>query len=332
MINNQIIAKNLSKNFKFPIKTPNSGWIKNILKPDIKEVVAVDKISFTINSGERVAFIGPNGAGKSTTIKMLTGILYPSGGKTSVLGLDPTTDRKKLAYKIGTVFGQRSQLLPNLPLTDSLELYGVMYDLESKQIKSRAHELIGMFDMGSFANQPVRKLSLGQRMRAEVAVSLIHKPKIIFLDEPTIGLDIVAKKSLRDLLIRINETENTTIFLTSHDVGDIESLCNRTIVINYGKLIQDLPTKELSKIFVKQKNIDIIPENTFQDFPDLPTGVRYLTKSKNKITVTVDIKTITVQDSIKKLLDLFKVDDINVYDTDLETIIRNIYENNSSRQ
>jgi ABC-2 type transport system ATP-binding protein len=169
-------------------------------------------------------------------------------------------------------------------------------------------------------------------MRAEVAVSLIHKPKIIFLDEPTIGLDIVAKKSLRDLLIRINETENTTIFLTSHDVGDIESLCNRTIVINYGKLIQDLPTKELSKIFVKQKNIDIIPENTFQDFPDLPTGVRYLTKSKNKITVTVDIKTITVQDSIKKLLDLFKVDDINVYDTDLETIIRNIYENNSSRQ
>ena len=198
-----IIVSNLSKRFSFPVKNPSAGWVKNLFNPEIQEIKAVDNISFSVGNGERVAFIGPNGAGKSTTIKMLTGILFPSSGKASVLGLDPSKDRKKLAYKIGTVFGQRSQLLPNLPLTESLEFFGVMYDLSDKQIKARISELVSLFEMNSFINQPVRKLSLGQRMRAEVAASFIHRPKIVFLDEPTIGLDVVAKKSLRDLLIKI---------------------------------------------------------------------------------------------------------------------------------
>ena len=192
---------------------------------DKKNIKAVEDISFEVKEGERVAFIGPNGAGKSTTIKMLTGILFPTSGSINILGLDPSKNRKKLAYQIGTVFGQRSQLLPNLPLTDSFEFFGVMYDMSNLQIKERTKELIALFDLTEFIDQPVRKLSLGQRMRAEVAVSLIHKPKIIFLDEPTIGLDIVAKKALRDLLLKINEEEKVTIFLTSHDVGDIESIC-----------------------------------------------------------------------------------------------------------
>ena len=263
---------------------------------------------------------------------MLTGILFPTLGNANLLGLDPSKDRKKLAYKIGTVFGQRSQLLPNLPITDSLEFFGVMYDLSPQQIKTRIAELVELFDMDAFINQPVRKLSLGQRMRAEVAASLIHKPKIIFLDEPTIGLDVVAKKSLRDLLLKINEEEKTTIFLTSHDVGDIESLCARTIVINHGRLIKDLPTQELARVFVREKNIDITPETIFDAFPELPEGMRYSAKNKDKITVVVDINTIGVQESLKKLLDLFKVDDIDVYDTDLETVIRNIYESNPTRQ
>lgn len=324
-----IIISNLTKKFTFPVKRDSSGWLKNLFAPEKREVVAVKNISFTVAKGERIAFIGPNGAGKSTTIKMLTGILFPSSGSVNILGLDPTKDRKKLAYQIGTVFGQRSQLLPNLPLTDSLEFFGVMYDLSDKQIKKRSSELADLFDLGSFIDQPVRKLSLGQRMRAEVAASLIHKPKIILLDEPTIGLDVVAKKSLRDLLLKINKEEGTTIFLTSHDVGDIETLCNRTIVINHGEIIKDLPTEDLAMAFAFEKYIDLIPTNGFEKFPPLPVGIKYLTKNTNKITVAVDINKINVQEALKRMLDVYAVEDVNVYNADLETVIRHMYERNS---
>ncbi|MFH1838370.1 MAG: ATP-binding cassette domain-containing protein [Candidatus Kuenenbacteria bacterium] len=330
MINpNSITISNLSKKFSFSVKNSSSSWFKNLFLPETKEIVAVNDISFSVKLGERIAFIGPNGAGKSTTIKMLAGILFPTSGKINILGLDPTKDRKKLAYQIGTVFGQRSQLLPNLPLTDSFEFFGVMYNISEKEIKKRITELVKLFDLDSFINQPVRKLSLGQRMRAEVAVSLIHKPKIIFLDEPTIGLDVVAKKSLRDLLLKINKKENTTIFLTSHDVGDIESLYDRTIIVNHGIIIKDLPTQDLAKTFVYEKNIDLVALNNFDIFPELPKGISYSSKDKNKITVVVDINKITIQESLKRLLDLFEVEDIDVYNTDLETIIRHIYERDS---
>jgi len=326
MDSNSIIVSKLTKKFSFPVKNEKNGWFKNLFHPETKEITAVNEISFSVKAGERVAFIGPNGAGKSTTIKMLTGILFPTSGSSSVLGFDPVTERKKLAYKIGTVFGQRSQLLPNLPLTDSLEFFGVMYDLTDKQIKKRVIELIELFDLKGFVDQPVRKLSLGQRMRAEVAVSLIHKPSVIFLDEPTIGLDVVAKKSLRDLLLKINKQEKTTIFLTSHDVSDIESLCERTIVINHGTLIKDLPTTELAKTFVREKNIDITPATSFELFPELPNGLDYILQSKNKITFKVDLSKINTQEALRKLLPLFEVDDVDVYNTSLEAIIRNIYE------
>jgi ABC-2 type transport system ATP-binding protein len=327
---NSIIVSNLAKEFSFSVKKISSGWFKNLFTSEKRTIKAVSDISFEVKEGERIAFIGPNGAGKSTTIKMLTGILFPSSGEINVLGFNPSKDRKKLAYKIGTVFGQRSQLLPNLPLTDSFEFFGVMYDMTNEEIKKRISELIGLFDLGSFIDQPVRKLSLGQRMRAEVAVSLIHRPKVIFLDEPTIGLDIVAKKSLRDLLLKINEEEKVTIFLTSHDVSDIESICNRTIIINNGIVVKDLPTTELSKSFLTKKNIDLIPKDSFDNFPILPDGMEYALKEKNKLTIMVDINKISIQESIKKLLDLFEAEDIDIYNTGLESIIRHIYESNSS--
>jgi len=325
MSTKSITVTNLTKRFNFPVKNSANGWMKNLFVPEKRELVAVDNISFSVTKGERVAFIGPNGAGKSTTIKMMAGILFPTSGSISVLGLNPTKDRKKLAYQIGTVFGQRSQLLPNLPLTDSLEFFGVMYDLTNKQIDKRVKELTELFSLHEFIDQPVRKLSLGQRMRGEVAVSLIHKPKIIFLDEPTIGLDVVAKKSLRDLLLRINKEESTTIFLTSHDVGDIESLCERTMIINHGIVVKDLATDDLAKTFVVEKYIDLIPVTSFADYPDIPHGVTYLAQNHNKITVAVNIQKTTVKESIKKLLDLFDVEDIDVYNADLEAVIRNIY-------
>lgn len=327
-----IVVSGLSKKFTFPVKDIEKGWMRNLFFPGKKEIVAVNNVSFLVESGERIAFIGPNGAGKSTTIKMLTGILFPTAGEMRVSGLDPSKDRKKLAYQIGTVFGQRSQLLPNLPLTDSLEFFGVMYDMSEKDIQKRVRELAERFGLGEFIDQPVRKLSLGQRMRAEVAVSLLHRPKIIFLDEPTIGLDVVAKKALRELLLRINKEEGTTLFLTSHDVGDIEFLCDRTIVINHGVVVRDLPTQELSKSFVREKFVDITPEVHFEAFPALPDGLQYVVREKEKITVVVNIDRISVQSALRELLKVFSVEDMDVYDTDLEAVIAKMYAHDSFRK
>lgn len=214
-----IEVQNLCKEYKFNVKYEERGFFFNLFHSTPKVVKAVDTISFDVEEGETIAFIGPNGAGKSTTIKMLTGILHPTSGEIRIFGLTPIKDRDKLSYQIGTVFGQRSQLLPNLPLTDSMEMFGAMYDMDKKAIQDRIQELSELFNLQAFIHQPVRKLSLGQRMRAEIATSLMHRPKIIFLDEPTIGLDIVSKKNLRDLLIKINREEKVTIFLTSHDTG-----------------------------------------------------------------------------------------------------------------
>ncbi len=326
-----ISVSNLSKHFTFPVREAGTSWIKHLLRPAHKTVKAVRGISFSVSPGERLAFIGPNGAGKSTTIKMLTGIIQPSSGAARVLGLDPLRDRKQLAYRIGTVFGQRSQLIPNLPLADSLRFFGVMYDLPHAQITARIAELTERFSLAAFADQPVRKLSLGQRMRAEVAASLIHKPDIIFLDEPTIGLDIVAKHALRELLLTVNREEGTTIFLTSHDVGDIESLCERTIIVNHGALVQDLPTSDLAKTFAFEKYIDLTPMRTFEAFADLPEGLTYQRREPSKVTVCVDLRTTNITHALTKLLSHYDVSDIDVYNADLETVIKHVYAAHQAR-
>jgi ABC-2 type transport system ATP-binding protein len=326
-----VIVRNLTKRFEFSIRNPQRGWLANFLTPDKKSIVAVDDISFEVPAGQRLAFIGPNGAGKSTTIKMLAGILYPTAGSVSVLGLDPSRERKKLAYKIGTVFGQRSQLLPNLPLNDSLEFFGAMYDMPSRATRTRIGELTEAFDLKEFINQPVRKLSLGQRMRGEFAASLIHSPQIVFLDEPTIGLDVVAKKSFRDLLLKANKELGTTLFLTSHDVGDIESLCERTIVINHGKLVLDLPTEKLSGEFVRQKTIELVASEAFLEFPPLPEGLSYAHQSPRRVIVKVDLKKFATQEALRLLLSFYKAEDITVTNPDLEEVIREIYERPDAR-
>ncbi len=321
-----IEVKNLCKDYNFSVKNKDKGFLYNLFNNKTKTIKAVDNISFMVKEGETLAFIGPNGAGKSTTIKMLTGILYPTFGNIKICGLTPIKDRDKLAYKIGTVFGQRSQLLPNLPLTDSMEMFGAMYDMEKKDIKNRIKELSELFGLEDFINQPVRKLSLGQRMRAEIATSLIHRPKVIFLDEPTIGLDIISKKNLRDLLIKINEEEKTTIFLTSHDTEDIQSICKRCIIINKGKIIVDMPTKELIYSYIKNKNIIITPETVFEKFEELPKGIEYIEKQKDQITLKVNTEIIGTQKALQELTKIFKIDDINIENESLENIIRGIYE------
>lgn len=325
---NIIEVKKLCKDYKYKVKKEGKNFIYNLFNSDEKIVNAVNNISFNVKEGETVAFIGPNGAGKSTTIKMLTGILYPTSGNIKICGLTPIKDRNELAYKIGTVFGQRSQLLPNLPLTESMEMFGAMYDMSKEEIKKRINELVDLFDLKDFMNQPVRKLSLGQRMRAEIATSLIHSPKIIFLDEPTIGLDVVSKKSLRDLLLRINKEEKVTIFLTSHDTEDIQSICERCIIISHGEIIIDTSTKELMNNHIKNKNIIITPLKEIKEYPILSKGINYIKKNKNQIIVDVDTDIINTQKALQELIEKFEIDDVNVENESLESVIRGIYEEN----
>ncbi len=237
---NIIEVKNLNKRFTVKQKEKGiKGSIKSIIKPKYKKIRAVNNISFTVEKGEMLAFIGPNGAGKSTTIKMLTGILYPTSGEIIVNGINPAKQRKKLAYKIGTVFGQKEQLWTHLTPYDNFRFFGAIYDIPNDEIEDRIEELSNTFELQEFINTPVRNLSLGQRIRCEMVAALIHKPEILFLDEPTIGLDPVVKKNIRKLIKKMNKELGTTIFLTSHDVGDIEKLCKRVIIVNKGKIIMD---------------------------------------------------------------------------------------------
>lgn len=233
-------VKDLSKTFRVRQKEKGMrGSIKAMFHPKMTEIKAVDGVSFTVEQGEMLAFIGPNGAGKSTTIKMMTGILYPDSGNVEVLGMNPTRKRKRLAYEIGTVFGQKEQLWTHLTPYDNFRFFGAIYDLSDRETESRIRELSAVFDLGSFLNTPVRNLSLGQRIRCEIVAAFIHKPRILFLDEPTIGLDPVVKENIRSLIQQMNRELHTTIFLTSHDTLDIEKLCRRMIIVNRGQIMLD---------------------------------------------------------------------------------------------
>jgi ABC-2 type transport system ATP-binding protein len=223
-----------------------------------KEVLSVDDICFSVPEGQSVAFIGPNGAGKSTTIRMLTGILTPTSGHASVLGFVPWKDRSKLAYQIGAVFGQRSQLWYHLPASDTFDLLAKVYNLGKHDYKKSRAVLIERFELEAFLDIPVRRLSLGQRMRAEVAASLLHKPRLILLDEPTIGLDINARQQLRGLIREWNRDEGLTVFLTSHDTGDIERVAERVMIINHGRLVLDDKVSNLRKRFAGNSLEDAI--------------------------------------------------------------------------
>ncbi|MDE5938117.1 MAG: ATP-binding cassette domain-containing protein [Lachnospiraceae bacterium] len=253
-----ITVENLSKTFRVKRKEKGMrGSIKAILHPQTEEIRAVNGVSFSVDEGEMLAFIGPNGAGKSTTIKMLTGILYPDGGRVEVLGIDPMKKRKQLAYRIGTVFGQKEQLWTHLTPYDNFRFFGAIYDLSERETEERIAELSERFELNAFIDTPVRNLSLGQRIRCEIVASLIHKPKVLFLDEPTIGLDPVVKENVRELIKQMNREEHTTIFLTSHDVGDIEKLCRRIIIVNDGQIVLDDSVERLKSHYQDKMAADV---------------------------------------------------------------------------
>src|SRR5262245_23008412 len=287
------------------------------------EVTAVDRINLDIPAGQSVAFIGPNGAGKSTTIKILTGILHPTWGNVRVLGFVPWKERRKLAYHIGAVFGQRSQLWYHLPPRDTFELLARIYNLDRQEFVRTRDVLIDRFDLGPFLATPVRKLSLGQRMRAEVACSLLHCPKVLFLDEPTIGLDVIARQELRDLIREWNKNEGVTVFLTSHDAGDIESVARRVVIINHGKIVLDDKVSSVKRHYLSSKILSV----KFDGEPsaiELP-GVSTLKTSYHTMRLEVDTDVIAIEKVMTAIMQAAPVVDITIENPPLESVIAHIY-------
>ncbi len=314
-----IEVKGLSKTFKVKQK-------KGMFQSQESLFQAVDNVDFQIERGEMVAFIGPNGAGKSTTIKMLTGIIQPTSGSMIVDGLDPSKDRKKLAYKIGCMFGQKSQLYMHLSVIDSLRLIGSIYDMSKKEVEERIEEIGELFEINHLLEQTVRKLSLGQRMICEISASILHNPDIIFLDEPTIGLDIVAKLRIREIISNLNKMKNTTVFLTSHDVSDVEALCSRMMIIHGGKIVTDTSIENLRASYLNKKKLVLLYDKDMKDsrFNHLPAMCE-----GNKVMVSVDTSKENIGEVLEELVSLGNVLDIQINSLPLEDIIKNIYERNN---
>ena len=318
-----ITVKNLSKDFKVKIKEKGlKGSLKSLVKPKYKIIKAVKNISFSVEKGEMIAFIGPNGAGKSTSIKMMTGILFPNKGEIDVLGLDPKKDRKKLAYEIGCVFGQKEQLWMHLTPYDNFKFFGAIYDIPESRVEKKIKELSDLFELEEFINTPVRNLSLGQRIRCEIVASLIHEPKVLFLDEPTIGLDPVVKENIRVLIKRMNKEYKTTVVLTSHDVSDIEKLCKRVIIINKGQVVLDDTMENLKYHYLNKKIIDVKMREKVN--LDEEEGISIVKDKDYNLKLEVDLKKKSISDAIK-LLNTDNIIDINISNVPLEQIISDIY-------
>lgn len=319
-----IEVKNISKSYK--ISKRKSGLksaIKSFVKSDKFIVRAVDDISFSIEEGEIVGYIGPNGAGKSTTIKILSGILYPDSGQCIVDGMDPFENREKYVAKIGVVFGQKSQLWWDIPVGDSFDLLRDIYKVDKDEYEQTKQELIESFDLKDIMEVPVRQLSLGQRMRAEIAAALIHKPKILFLDEPTIGLDAISKFAVRNIIKEINLKRNVTVILTTHDMSDIEALAKRVILIGKGKILYNGSINEIKKRLLTTKRLEIYCDKIDKDI--VIDGTEIIEKNDNRILIKIDLKKQNVSNVISEYSKICEVKDINVYEENIEEIIVKLY-------
>lgn len=326
-MNHFIDVNDVSKVFKVSKRTKGiPGMMANMFFPKYEYKKAVNNISFSIDEGEMVGFIGPNGAGKSTTIKMLSGILHPDSGSINVGGYTPYKQRKGYVGNIGVVFGQKSQLQWDLPPIDSFELLRYIYRISQEKYKKTLDRYVELLDMGSFINQPVRQLSLGQRMRADIVAALLHSPKIVFFDEPTIGVDVVGKEIIRNFIKELNETDGITMIFTTHDMQDIEKTCKRLIIIDKGSKIYDgsllgireefATTRQLVVEFAK--NIEVEPVNNviIQDLDEL--GGR-------KKKFIFENKKIEINELMSDILNRYPVKDLQISEPEIESIIRRIY-------
>jgi ABC-2 type transport system ATP-binding protein len=328
-----IEVKSLKKEFKMNKKYPGfKGALKSFFSREYVTKTAVDDISFTINDGEIVGYIGANGAGKSTTIKMMTGILTPSRGEVLVNGKAPYEDRQENAKNIGVVFGQKTQLWWDLPLSETFSLLKDIYEVNEKDFQERMNFLNEVLELEPFMLSPVRTLSLGQRMRADLAAAFIHNPNVIYLDEPTIGLDVVVKDNVRKAIKKINEDYGTTIILTTHDLNDIEELCNRIIIIDSGKLIYDGGLKEIKELYGYVTNIEVqmkqkVNLDKIEFIKELDRENIKLSSEENKLTITFNKNNVSATEIISRLMAKFEVVDFSVNETSVEEIVKKIYRN-----
>ncbi len=328
-----IYAEHLRKEFKKVVKEPGlKGSVKALFKPHKEIVVAAQDISFHVPKGEILGFIGPNGAGKSTVIKMLTGILMPTSGECRINGKIPGDDRKNYVKEIGVVFGQRTQLWWDLPLTETYSVLKEIYEVDDEKFKKRMAFLNEVLELEPFIKSPVRTLSLGQRMRADIAASMLHSPKVLFLDEPTIGLDVVVKDNIRQAIMKINKEENTTVILTTHDISDIELLCDRIVMIDKGRNVYDGSLSELKTNFGQMRelnfeassNSDLSPEK-FKNGLDMNEDDLVIECDKNIYKVRFNSAVIPVSDILSYTLSHADIRDISIKDADVEEIIRRLY-------
>ena len=319
-----ITVNGLSKEYK--IVKRDSGFknaLKSFIKREYRIVKAVDDISFKIKKGEIVGYIGPNGAGKSTTIKMLSGILAPDKGEINILGMNPVDDRIKYVKEIGVVFGQKSQLWWDIPAEDSFDLLKDIYKIPDEEYEKNKKELVEILHLEEIIKSPVRQLSLGERMKCELVASLLHSPKILFLDEPTIGLDAVSKVIVRDFIKKINKERKVTVILTTHDMADIESLTDRLIVIGHGHKLYDGSVRELKEKYSNEKIVEIIYEN-MKKIPKID-NTEIISNGNGIIRIKIDTKKLTVSDITYKYSEVCEIKDINVIASSIDEIIYKLY-------
>lgn len=330
---NVILVENLRKEFKKTVKEPGiKGSIKSFFKPEVEIVAAVKDISFSAQKGEILGFIGPNGAGKSTVIKMLTGILTPTSGSCLINGQNPVKNRKKYVKEIGVVFGQRTQLWWDLPLAETYTVLKEIYEVDDAVFKRRMDFLNEVLDLQEFIKSPVRTLSLGQRMRADIAASMLHSPKVLFLDEPTIGLDVVVKDNIRKAIEKINAEEQTTVILTTHDLEDIELLAHRIVMIDKGSKVFDGKISTLKEKFGQMRELSFVSDSknvietlNYEKSLNISGDDLIAENDGNSYKIRFNSSVVPVSDMLSYTLSKISVKDISVKDADIEEIIRRMY-------
>lgn len=320
-----ITVKNLRKEFKVSKHYRGMlGTLRNLTTREFTLVKAVDNIDFTVARGELVGYLGPNGAGKSTTIKMLTGLLTPTGGEVVVNGRVPHQQRRLYVQRIGAVFGQRTTLWWDLPVIESLELLRHIYRIPPDRYRQNLHEFTGLLEMEPFLNTPVRSLSLGQRMRADICAALLHDPDLLFLDEPTIGLDVVAKERIREFVRHINSARGVTILLTTHDMADVERLCSRVMIIDHGRLLYDGRLQTLQDRFGGKRELVV---DFAEPYPEMAVPGATLTQYHDlRATYEFERQTISASELIGQLSSQYRIRDLSVREPDIESTVRRIYQ------
>lgn len=326
----RIEVKDLTKEFKsYRSREGLKGAFRDLFTREYNTVKAVNGISFQVEQGEMVGYIGENGAGKSTTIKMLTGILQPTSGYLRVNGMDPHKEREEFVRTIGVVFGQRSQLWWDIAVQESFRLLKKVYRVSEESYNSHMSDVIDILEIGDLLNRPVRKLSLGQRMRCELAAALIHNPPLLFLDEPTIGLDVLVKLKIRDFLRELNAKYGTTILLTTHDLADIEALCQRVVMLDEGNIIYDGGLKDLKENWGGGKSavIEFSKQTNLENLVNLTEGLSLEWKQENPIKFKAIFQSadITVSELLSRIVPYVDVKDIRIEETSTEEIVQKIY-------